>query len=189
MEITTSRLLLREFTMEDEAALHRLETDPAVRRYMGGGQPTQEETRAFLHRIQHALALDPRPSYTLAMVVRGEGRLMGVVRLTVTNRELGQAELGYRLSPAYWGRGYASEAARALVDFGFSTIGLHRVCALCHPDNSSSQRVMQKVGMHYEGHLREDWRNRDGSWRDSLLYAILEQDWRALEWPETPVEG
>jgi ribosomal-protein-alanine N-acetyltransferase len=181
LEITTKRLLLRELAAEDEAALYALEADPALYRYRDSGPPSKDEICAFLHRTRDALIRDPHLFYALAVVVPADGRLIGVVTLTITNWELGQAELGYRLSPAYWGQGYASEAAQALVTFGFSTLGLHRIYALCHPDNAGSQRVMEKLGMRYEGHLREDWRYRDGVWRDSLLYAILAQDWLALQ--------
>ena len=179
MEITSGRLLLRDMTIDDLAALQALEAEPELHHYRGGGQPGEEETRALFQRIQHWLTLDPRPVYALAIALRADGSLIGVVSLTITNRELGQAELGYRLSARFWGQGYAAEAAQALVDFGFASLGLHRISAMCHPDNAGSQRVMQKVGMQYEGHLREDFRNRDGSWRDSLLYAILDHDWQA----------
>ncbi len=181
MEITTERLLLRDFTVEDVDAVHTLEAEPALHQYRGGGQPTEEETRAFLQRTQDWLTLDPRPVYALAITLRAEGSLIGVVSLTITSRELGQAELGYRLSSHSWGQGYATEAAQALIAFGFATLQLHRIYALCHPDNIGSQRVMQKAGMRYEGHLREDFRNRDGTWRDSLLYAMLDYDWQALQ--------
>src|SRR5215472_12717028 len=135
MEIDTQHLLLRDFVAEDLDALHALEADVLLRRYRGGGrQPIEAETHAFLLRTQDWLELDPRPSYTLAIVLRAEERLIGVVSLTITNRELRQAELGYRLSSLYWGQGYATEAAQALVACGFSTLGLHRIFALCHPD-------------------------------------------------------
>lgn len=181
MEITSERLLLRDFTPDDLAAIFALEAEPALHQYRGGGQPTEEETRAFFQRTQDWQTLDPRPVYALAIVLPVDGSLIGAVFLTITNRELGQAELGYRLSSRAWGQGYATEASQALVGFGFARLGLHRIFAMCHPDNTGSQRVMQKVGMQYEGHLREDFRNRDGSWRDSLLYAILAQDWQALQ--------
>lgn len=179
MEITTRRLLLRDFTAEDGAALRALEVDPALHHFRGGGLPSEEEIRALLQRIQGWLTLDPRPAYALTIVQRAEGHLIGAAFLTITNRELGQAELGYRLSSTLWGRGYAPEAAEALVAFGFTSVGLHRISAMCHPENTASQRVMEKLGMRYEGHLREDFRNRDGTWRDSLLYAMLDYDWRA----------
>jgi ribosomal-protein-alanine N-acetyltransferase len=178
MEILTQRLLLRDVAPEDEAALLALEAEPALYRYRDSSPPSQEEIRAWFRRAQDLLALDPRPAYILAVVLPADGRLIGVVTLKITNRELGQAELGYRLGSDSWGQGYASEAARGLVGFGCSTLGLHRIYAMCHPDNSGSRRVMEKIGMQYEGHLREDWRYRNGFWRDSLLYAILEQDWQ-----------
>jgi RimJ/RimL family protein N-acetyltransferase len=181
MEINTPRLLLRDFTAEDMAILRALETDPALYRYRDSGPPSDERLRVWFQRIQDAPRLDPRPDYILAITFPAEGRLIGLIGLTITNRELGQAELGYRLRQEYWGQGYASEAARALVAFGFATLGLHRIFAMCHPENDASQRVMQKIGMQYEGHLRQDWRYQNGVWRDSLLYAILEQDWRALQ--------
>lgn len=181
MEISTWRLLLRDFTTEDEAALLALEAEPALYRYRDSAPPSEEERRAFFQKTQDLLKQDLRPAYILAVVLPADGRLIGVVTLTITNRALGQAELGYRLSPAFWGQGYAAEAARGLVGFGFAALGLHRIYALCHPDNMGSRRVMEKIGMQYEGHLREDWRYRNGFWRDSLLYAILEQDWLALQ--------
>jgi RimJ/RimL family protein N-acetyltransferase len=181
MEISTERLLLRDVAAEDEAALLALEADPALHRYRDSSPPSEAEICAWFRRTLDLLMLDPRPAYILAIIFPADGRLIGVVTLTITNRELGQAELGYRLGPAYWGQGYAAEAARGLVGFGFSTLGLHRICAMCHPDNAGSRRVMEKMGMQYEGHLREDWRYRNGAWRDSLLYAILEQDWQTLQ--------
>jgi RimJ/RimL family protein N-acetyltransferase len=181
MEISTRRLLLRDVAPEDEAALLALEAEPALHRYRDSSPPSEEEIRAFFRQTLDVQILDPRPAYILAIVFPADGRLIGMVTLTITNRELGQAELGYRLGPAYWGQGYAAEAAQGLVGFGFATLGLHRICAMCHPDNAGSRRVMEKMGMQYEGHLREDWRYRNGAWRDSLLYAILEQDWLALQ--------
>lgn len=181
MEIPAKRLLLRDLAAEDEAALRALEAEPALYRYRDSAPPSEEEIGAFFQRTQELQAQNPRPAYLLAITLPAAGRLIGLVTLTITNRTLGQAELGYRLGIDYWGHGYAAEAAEALVGFGFATLGLHRIYALCHPDNIGSRRVMEKVGMRYEGHLREDWRYRDGTWRDSLLYAILEQDWLALQ--------
>jgi ribosomal-protein-alanine N-acetyltransferase len=189
MEILTQRLLLRDIAAEDEAALCALEAESALYRYRDSSPPSEEETRAWFRRTQDLLALDPRPAYILAIVLPTDGRLIGIVTLTVTNRALGQAELGYRLGPDSWGQGYAAEAAQGLVGFGFSALGLHRIYAMCHPDNSGSRRVMEKIGMQYEGRLREDWRYRNGFWRDSLLYAILEQDWQALQQQATSLDA
>jgi len=87
-------------------------------------------------------------------------------------------ETGYCLRRDAWGRGFAVEAARALVDAAFGQLGVHRVIATCDARNLASARVMEKVGKRREGHFRRD-REIKGCWRDTLLYAVLADDWRA----------
>ncbi|MFD0523568.1 GNAT family N-acetyltransferase [Paractinoplanes durhamensis] len=87
-------------------------------------------------------------------------------------------EIGYGIHPDRWGRGAATAAARELLRQAFEEHYLHRVYGTCDPRNSASARVLLKIGMAYEGRMRETVRIRDG-WRDSDLYAILEQEWRA----------
>jgi ribosomal-protein-alanine N-acetyltransferase len=89
-------------------------------------------------------------------------------------------EILYLLNRQYWGHGYATEAVRAVLGFGFRELGLHRVYATCRPANVASSRVMEKVGMQREGHLRRH-RWMKGAWHDSLLYAILEDEWPKQE--------
>ena len=84
---------------------------------------------------------------------------------------------GTRLHPAQWGRGYTTEAARAMIDFGFRELGLHRIWADCDPRNVASWRVLEKLGLRREAHLRQNARIK-GEWVDSLLYAILDREWR-----------
>ena len=87
------------------------------------------------------------------------------------------AWIGYCFNRRYWGRGYATEAARAVVDFGFASLGLHRIFATCAPENTASARVLEKLGMRREGHMaRHKWVRGRG--RDSCLYAVLEDEWR-----------
>jgi ribosomal-protein-alanine N-acetyltransferase len=84
---------------------------------------------------------------------------------------------------ARWGHGYAPEAARALLDFGFAALGVHRVWADCDPANAAPIRVLEKLGMRREGHLVENaWIK--GAWADSLLYAILDHEWRHVPHPQ-----
>jgi len=79
------------------------------------------------------------------------------------------------MRPEYWSRGIGTEAAGALIRFGFEKLGLHRIIAKCDPMNMASWRVMEKTGMRREGRLRENVKIR-GEWRDSLLYSILEHE-------------
>jgi RimJ/RimL family protein N-acetyltransferase len=90
-----------------------------------------------------------------------------------------QGDIGYELSPKHWGRGYATEAARAIVRFGFTELKLYRIWSWCIADNVGLARVLEKVGMRLEGRLR-DKEYLKGRWWDTLLYAILEHEWREL---------
>ena len=88
-------------------------------------------------------------------------------------------ELTYLYARLFWGRGYATEAARAILAYAFRDLDLHRVYATCRPANVGSSRVLEKLGMRREGHLVQH-RWMKGRWQDSLLYAILDDEWLAL---------
>jgi ribosomal-protein-alanine N-acetyltransferase len=181
MQIVTSRLLLRDFTPDDVSAVHAFDADPELARYRGGGRVTEEDTSAFIQRTQDWLQNEPRPIYALALILREQTETIGIVGLTITERDLSEAELWYRLSRKHWKRGYTTEAACAMLSFGFTDLHLHRIAAMCHPENIGSWRVMEKVGMSYEGRLRENFPSGDGAWRDSLLYAIIDHEWKARQ--------
>jgi RimJ/RimL family protein N-acetyltransferase len=88
-------------------------------------------------------------------------------------------KLGYAIAADEWGRGYATEAVRLLVDFGFKQLECHRISAAIGPDNAPSIAVIRKLGFAYEGRLR-DHVHTNGAWRDSLLYSLLEHEHRAV---------
>ena len=89
-----------------------------------------------------------------------------------------EADIGYELAPEYWVRGYATEAALAMVTFGFRELELHRISSWCIADNTASARVLERVGLRPEGRLRENEYFK-GRWWDTLLFGLLESDWRA----------
>ncbi len=172
--IETERLVLREFTVDDYEAAHAYASDPRVVEYMSFGPNTPEDTRQFLRRAIEKQRQSPRTGYTLALTIGGE--LIGGCGLTVTDAKLGEGEIGYCMRPEFWGRGVGTEAAGALIGFGFKELGLHRIIAKCDPMNVASWRIMEKNGMHREGRLIENVKIR-GEWRDSLLYSILEHEY------------
>ncbi len=181
MQLGTIRLLLRDFTPDDVSAVHAFDADSELARYRGGGQVTEEDTRAFIGRTQLWLQSEPRPIYAFALILQEQAEMIGVIGLTLTSHETGEGELWYRLSRKHWKQGYTTEAAHVMLAFGFIDLHLHRISAGCHPDNIGSWRVMEKIGMSYEGRLRENLPNRDGTWRDSLLYAIIDHEWKARQ--------
>jgi [ribosomal protein S5]-alanine N-acetyltransferase len=171
------RLQVRELAMDDWPAVHAYGQLPEVSRYLPWGPNTPEESRAFVELVLTLAQATPRSDYELAITVADGGQLIGSCGLRVRNREYAQAEIGYALHPDFWGRGYATEAARLLLGFGFGELGLHRIYATCDPRNEASARVLRKLGMTYEGRLRESVRLRDG-WRDSELFSILVHEWQ-----------
>jgi RimJ/RimL family protein N-acetyltransferase len=172
LTLTGERLTLREFEPADEGALHAFVSDAEVTRFTTWGPNTAADTRAFLDEVMHEARSGQRRRFALAAVDSASGRLLGSVELFVESREHLRGELGWVFDAGQWGRGYATEATRLLLRFGFDDQGLHRIAATCHPDNTASVRVLQKAGMTYEGRMRDHMRVRDG-WRDSLLFAVL----------------
>jgi RimJ/RimL family protein N-acetyltransferase len=174
LTLAGARVTLRELTAEDAGQLVAILADPRVFETVNDDRlPTVEEMRQF-RQVRHDAARQPqRAVYELGVEVGGE--LVGMCGLGDVRAHAGTAELTYLLAATAWGKGYATEAARLLVRFGFTGMGLHRIWATTGPDNVASQRVLQKVGMSLEGRLRGDKLVR-GQRRDSLVYAVLVTD-------------
>jgi [ribosomal protein S5]-alanine N-acetyltransferase len=126
---------------------------------------------------QHAAAFDARELATFAVITAGDGALIGAVGLAI-NATHARAELGYWIGAPYWNQGYATEAAREVLRFGFQDLELHRIQATHLARNPASGRVMQKIGMRREGRLRGHF-IKWGSFEDVEIYGILADDWRA----------
>lgn len=175
--LTTGRLIVREFRPSDWRSVHTYATDLEVVRYMDWGPNKETDTKAFVKRAIAYRSSRPRLHYELAITLKTTGELIGGcgIEKRPARRD---GVIGYCLNKGYWGRGYATEATRALVKFGFTRLALHRIFALCDPQNVGSNQVLEKAGMTLEGHLREDYLVR-GRWRDTMIYAILEREWKS----------
>ncbi len=182
MAIETPRLVLRELGDNDAPAVQAYAADPEVVRHLPWGPNTPEDTAGFLAMARATRDALPRTAYHLAIVLKNTDRLIGGCRIEIRSAANGSGDLGYVLDRRHWGHGYMTEAARALVAFGFERLALHRIWATCDVDNHASARVLEKLGMRREGHLRQNLRRR-GEWRDSYLYAILEPEWRSGSQP------
>jgi len=178
MQFETKRLIIREFRLEDLVDVHHYSSDPQVTKYMVWGPNTEEETRQFINIAVEQQRQMIRQDFEFAVVLQGTGELIGGCGLHISGSR--QGEIGYCFNHLYWGQGYATEAAGAMLSFGFQQLGLHRIYATCRPDNLGSAKVMQKNGMKYEGHLREHlWHN--GKWHDSYQYSLLESEFNTTE--------
>jgi ribosomal-protein-alanine N-acetyltransferase len=169
-ELATERLLLRTFTSDDLEAVHAYAGDPEVCRFTDWGPNTPAQSRAFIDEMRAASALEQPDSMTWA--VTAAGGVVGACSVTVTNHEHRRGAMGYVLARAYWGQGYATEAAAVVLRFAREDLGLERVEATCRPGNAASQRVLVKIGMQQEGLLRSHMLIR-GRREDSLLFAVV----------------
>ena len=179
MQLESARLTLRDFVLEDWAAVHEWAVLPEAIRFQAWGPNTPEETRAHVQRAIQATQQQPRTDYTLAAVLDATGRVIGSGSLLVRSERFRTGEIAYILHPDFWNQGFGTEIALSLLGFGFEQLHLHRIAATCDPRNIASGRVLQKAGLTYEGRLRQTLLIRDG-WRDSDCYAILEHEWEAL---------
>lgn len=177
MEIKTERLVLRDFVSEDWRAVYSFQNDVRYLEYYEWTHRTEPEVKAFVNRFIEQQRQQPRFKYQFAMTLKESGKLIGDVGIRRANAEARVADLGYELDPRYWGNGYATEAARAMLEFGFEQLHLHRVWAQCVADNVSSAHILEKIGMRQEGRLREN-EHFKRRWWDVLVYGILEDEWR-----------
>jgi RimJ/RimL family protein N-acetyltransferase len=147
--LRTARLVLREHTEDDAEAVYRLGSDPLVNRYIWDPPlGTVEQARAILR--DHPIADYRKYGYgRWACVLEATGELIGFAGLKYLE-EMGEVDLGYRLLPAHWGGGLATEAGRACVAYGLEVLGLARIIGLVHPDNVASVRVLEKCGLSFE---------------------------------------
>lgn len=175
IRLETARLILRELEPRDVDAVQAWATDPEVYRFLEWGPNTPGQTVDFLRRAAAARLETPRRTFELGIVVAETGALVGAGGARVRSADHLVADVGYALRRDEWGKGYATEAAGALVEFALGPLGMHRVWATCDVRNARSARVLEKVGMRREGRLRENMRIR-GEWRDSYLYALVEGD-------------
>jgi RimJ/RimL family protein N-acetyltransferase len=176
MELHTDRLLLREFNTADWQAVLAYQRDPRYLRYYDWTDRTPGDAQRFVQMFIEQQAEQPRRKFQLAVVLKETGDLIGNGGLRKAAISALEANLGYELSPDHWGRGYATEAVRAIVQFGFTELKVHRVWAWCIADNLASARVLEKLGLKLEGRLR-DKEYFKGRWWDTLLYGILENEW------------
>jgi len=171
----TSRLILRPFRKDDASSVQQL----------AGEWEIADTTLNIPHPYENGLAekwIEARgPGYeakklaTFAVVLRDGEELIGAIGLTV-NRRFNKANLGYWIGKPYWNLGYATEATRTVVAFGFDNLDLNRIHAFHLARNPSSGRVMEKIGMQREGIARQDTMKWD-KYEDVVTYGILREDW------------
>lgn len=176
--LTTDRLILRPFTVEDAQAMYdNWSSDEETTRYLSWHSHTSvAQTREYLAMRQAQYENDSY--YGFCIVWKETGEPIGDISVVGLDEATASAEIGWVLSRAYWGRGIAPEAGRRVIDFLLDQVGCHRVWAYHDGRNPKSGRALSKCGMRYEGTQRQSGLNRDGQCIDRVLYSILATDKR-----------
>lgn len=168
--LTSPRLTLRPLAESDFDEVHAYSSNLEVVKFMQWGPNTEEQTRNFMKLCLAHQNEEPRHTYDFAVLLKDSGDFLGSITLRVMKDNTKFGEIGYVYNPRAWGQGYASEAAEAVIRFGFDELDMQKVSATCDPLNFGSARVLQKGGMKLEGYLRKHLFLK-GVWRDTLLFG------------------
>ena len=176
----TPRLWLREFTVDDVDALYELDNDPAVMRYVGRPSSREEILTETLPAFLRYYATYPGYGFWAA-IDKATGDFLGWFHFRPRPGDpVDEPELGYRLVQRAWGRGYATEGSRCLIDLGFRQFGARRVVAETMVVNTASRRVMEKAGLRQIRTFHQQWPDKlEGDEHGDVQYAITREEWWA----------
>ncbi|WP_329471346.1 GNAT family N-acetyltransferase [Streptomyces sp. NBC_01723] len=177
----TARLRLRPFAADDADALFALHSNTRVMRFWDS-PPWTDRARGELFVARSGRMAEEGTGARVAIERSADGAFVGWCFLGERNADFRSASMGYCLEEAMWGHGYATEAAHALLRWGFDTLDLNRVQAEADTRNAASARVLEKIGFVREGTLREDC-VVNGDVSDTWVYGLLRREWRSAPAP------
>jgi len=177
--LESRRLLLRAFGEDDFRALYAMHSRPEVARYLYWEPRGEGEVRKALARKMAPFRLETDgDGVSFAVVLKSTSEVIGDCSVSLLSAEQRQGEIGFIFHPDHQGHGYATEAARLLMRFAFEELRLHRVIGRLEARNEPSARLLERLGMRREAHFVENEFVK-GEWQSELVYAILEDEWRA----------
>lgn len=176
MQLQTDRLKMKELSLTLLDDIHQLHLLPQIDEFNTLGIPVTLESTQFLLTswIEQQKAI-PRMSYIFCIELKETNQFVGLIALNLGKLNYRLAETWYKIHPDYWKKGYATEALKKLLEFGFINLQLHRIEAGCAVENGASVKVLENAGMVKEGRKRKILPIR-GTWVDNYFYAILETD-------------
>jgi len=180
--IETVRLLLRPFEAADLDALFALYRRPDVVRFLYEEPHSREDARALLqHKMSRRAIRADGDAVAFGIELRSSGGVVGDCMVRLLSAEHRQGEIGFALHPDHQGKGYATEAGRAMLAIAFGDLELHRVVGRLEARNAASAAVLERLGMRREAELMEnEWVK--GEWQSEVVYALLDREWAAV-WP------
>lgn len=173
--LETERLIIRAFTNDDAEAVLSFRSNPEAMRFVP--RPLQRNTDDALEMIgmiNHNIAANE--SIGWGVELKSSGKIIGSVSFHRIEKEHHRGEIGYMLHPDYWGKGLVTEAARAIVDYGFRELNFHSIEAIIDPDNRASENVLNKLNFVKEAHFKENF-VQNGRFTDTAIYSLLKSDY------------
>ena len=175
-KLETERLILRPFSMDDVSAMYRNWTsDDQVTKFLTWPAHESEDITRMILSDWLTHYQEEENYYHWGIELKELGEVIGSLAVVNIRESIGEAEIGYCLGKKWWGNGIMAEAAGAAVDYLFREAGFRRICACHDKNNPASGRVLQKIGMRYEGTLRSADRNNQAI-VDKVIYGILMDD-------------
>ena len=174
----TPRLLVRHFAAADLEAFVAYRAHPDVERHQSWSGYTLDQGRELIESMQGVTPGVPGQWYQFALEERTGSTLVGDLALNVSESEPREAEVGFSLAPLQQGKGYGTEALKALLGYAFGTLGMHRVIAVTDDQNTPASALLERVGMRREAHFLENVFFK-GAWGSEFLFARLEREWAA----------
>jgi len=176
--VATDRLALRLMTSADVDDVHAWMSDPEVTRYLLHDPRERDDVAARVADYANARALAAVGDYLQLAVELPGGPVIGSIYFTISSVDDSTGEIGWAFNSRHHGKGYALEAATAMLELAFGPLGLHRVYAELDPRNASSIALCERLGMRHEAHLLEHMWVK-GEWTDTGIYALLAREWSA----------
>jgi RimJ/RimL family protein N-acetyltransferase len=187
LTVRTSRFVLRPLIPADEDAVMSYRGDPRLTRFLPHPPMVQGQYPAWLAERSAEINLQHPGDRRFLGIESASGGLIGDVLLKVGPDTVEQGEIGMILHHDVKGQGYAAEIGEAILAYGFGRMGLHRIIGRADELNTPSRRAMERLGMRLEAHFLQD-RRREGTWANTVAYALLRSEWQAQQRPHAPAE-
>jgi RimJ/RimL family protein N-acetyltransferase len=176
IKLETGRLILRPVTENDADDIYQNVKDYDIARWLINLPHPYPEDGAIKYIKEATELMKNGLSYELPIRLKSSGKMIGVMAVLKVDKKNRNAELGYWIAKKHWNKGFATEAGLRALGFGFNVLNLERMYAKCVPDNKASNRVMEKLGMKYEGTLRHEVL-KEGKYFDMSYYGIVKHEW------------
>lgn len=176
--ITTERLSIRDLEANDGPRIFSYHRHPDVARFQSWGKESVDVVQSYIRGLASTEPGAPGKWYQVGLYLREGDKLIGDCGFRTFADNPEQAEIGITVAPEFQGKGYAAEALRALLNFLFTDLKMHRVMGSVDPRNHSSMKLLDRAGMRQEAHfVKSLW--HAGEWVDDVIFALLDEEWTA----------